>query len=134
MLLPFRYVRKKLLTYLKQKEFCRFSRLYFVKHTHTLFVPSAFEISVKPALYYELCKLYTNDARTKGENVSIVMLTGECRGIRLTAHYRSYSLYSVCGKRNADTRTADYYTALRVATDYRACNRFSKNGVVASVG
>jgi hypothetical protein len=69
-----------------------------VKHSNSLCVSATLEFRIKPAFYYELGKLNSYNARTKGENVSIVMLTGECRRIRLTAHYRSYTSYAVCGE------------------------------------
>ena len=56
---------------------------YIVKHRHTLFVPSALEFGVKPALYDKLRQLRAYNSCAEAKHVRIVVPSRKLCRIRL---------------------------------------------------
>ena len=101
-------------------------QIILLNHIYSAFVSAAFEFAAKPDVGNHQCEVTADYSCTEGEDVCIVMLTGEQGRVRLTAHYCTYAFYLVCTNRNTDTSAADENTFFAFAACHSFGNSFTE--------
>ena len=94
----------------------------FRNHRYSLCMPAPLKFGMKEAVYNHLRQFYADDSCPEAKDIGIVMASCHYGRIGLRTGKCPDPLYLITGKRNADYRTADSNTEIRLPLGNKTCH------------